>query len=107
MAKENLFEDITLEEAKAVLQKVSEYMDKVIKENKDNCPYCDSDNWNMAHDVLEMIHCPEQEDKEILLCRVIVDVVDKRIEQHIKVMRGEVQKAFDELCRHINQSLRR
>lgn len=108
MTKENLFEDMTAEEMRQRLQEVSEYMDELIKRRRCLCKLAGDDvredaQWNLAHDVLEIIHCTE----ESPLSMAIVDVVDARIAQHMRVMRGEVQKAFDELGRRINQSFRR
>lgn len=61
MSKENLFEDITLEEAKSALQEVSEHMDEVINERRRKLNRFDLDvtkdpQWNLADDALEIIH---------------------------------------------------
>ena len=67
MAGKNPFEDMTAEEMRQRLQEISEYMDEVIDERKkqlrqrnlkrDDLPA--DPMWNLAHDVLEIIHCPE------------------------------------------------
>lgn len=69
MSKENLFEDMGAEEMRRKLQEVSEYMDEVINERRkqlrqrnlkrDDLPA--DPMWNLAHDVLEIIHgsCPK------------------------------------------------
>lgn len=63
MAKENLFEDIGLGDARERLQEVSEYMDKVIRRRRmraewDRKDVTKDDMWNLAHGVLEIIHFP-------------------------------------------------
>ena len=67
MAGKDLFEDMTAEEMRQRLQEVSEYMDEVIDERRkqlrqrnlkrDDLPA--DPMWNLAHDVLEIIHCLE------------------------------------------------
>jgi hypothetical protein len=67
MSKENLFGDMSAKEVRRKLQEVSEYMDEVIDERRkqlrqrnlkrDDLPA--DPMWNLAHDVLEIIHCPE------------------------------------------------
>lgn len=67
MCKKNLFEDMTSGEMRQRLQEVSEYMDEVINERRkklrqrnlkrDDLPA--DPMWNLAHDVLEIIHCLE------------------------------------------------
>lgn len=67
MCKKNLFEDMTSEEMRQRLQEVSEYMNEVINERRkqlrqrnlkrDDLPA--DPMWKLAHDVLEIIHCPE------------------------------------------------
>ena len=64
MARENSFDDIGLEDARRRLQEVSEYMDYSINVCRRNAKakgenVVDNEAWNLAHDVLEIIHCPE------------------------------------------------
>ena len=64
MARENSFDDIGLEDARRRLQGVSEYMDYSINVYRRNAKVkgenvVDNEAWNLAHDVLEIIHCPE------------------------------------------------
>lgn len=67
MCKKNLFEDMTSEELRQRLQEVSEYMDEVINERRKQLRQRNLKRddlladpmWNLAHDVLEIIHCPE------------------------------------------------
>lgn len=64
MARENSFDDIGLEDARRRLQGVSEYMDELIKRRRCSCKITGDDvledqQWNLAHDVLEIIHCLE------------------------------------------------
>ena len=66
MCKKNLF-DMTSGEMRRRLQEVSEYMNEVINERRKQLrePNLKRDDlpadpmWNLAHDVLEIIHCPE------------------------------------------------
>lgn len=66
MCKKNLF-DMTSGEMRQRLQEVSEYMNEVINERRKQLrePNLKRDDlpadpmWNLAHDVLEIIHCPE------------------------------------------------
>lgn len=105
MSKENLFEDITLEQAKAVLQEVSEYMGKVIEGRRTvfyakGEPYYERVNedemWNLAHDVLEIIHCPADDS---LLAKAIID----SIEDKIKPLSIRVEKLAGKLVEKINE----
>ena len=91
MAKENLFDDIGSEDARRRLQEVSEYMDEVINERRkqlrqrnlkrDDLPA--DPMWNLAHDVLEIIHCPVSKPVEDLTLVINVDTteLDKVIEK--------------------------
>ena len=81
MCKKNLFEDMTSGEMRQRLQEVSEYMDEVIDERKkqlrqrnlkrDDLPA--DPMWNLAHDVLEIIHCPVSKPVEDLTLVINVD----------------------------------
>lgn len=110
MAKENLFENVkTLEEAKAVLQKVSERMDEAI-ENSRETVYADgekrlykivkSDVWNLAHDVLEIIHFPKSLVE--VIDEQINDAIDKRIEKAFKEILEPIE-AFKEILEPITE----
>ena len=65
MAEKNLFEDMTAEEMRQRLQEISEYMDEVIDERRKQLrqrnlkrdDLLEDPMWNLAHDVLEIIHC--------------------------------------------------
>lgn len=86
---------MTLEEAKDILQKISERMDEAIESRRSVLRIngsCVSENvakddvWNLAHDVLEIIHCPEKN-----LADIIGEIADERIdsrlgEVHVKVV---------------------
>lgn len=66
MCKKNLF-DMTSGEMRQRLQEISWYMNEVINERRKQLrePNLKRDDlpadpmWNLAHDVLEIIHCPE------------------------------------------------
>ena len=102
VAKENLFDDITLEEAKAVLQRVSEYADEVIEDrriqvsqqNMKRDDLLGDPGWNFAHDVLEIIHFPEAQD--ITLFDVIEEQIEGKINERLEglmvALHREVQK---------------
>lgn len=109
MTKENLFDNITLDEAKVRLQAVSERMDEVIEERRKifrskflgrwEAEYQkairEDPFWNMAHDVLEVIHCSEP-----TLAGVIEEMIDDKIS--LRAERLETRKPAGEIHIKVN-----
>ncbi len=102
--RKNLFEDMGAEEMRRKLQEVSEYMDEVINERRkqlrqrnlkrDDLPA--DPMWNLAHDVLEIIHCLEVDKPSpvgSLAVKIEVDTseLDEAIEkaEHLAELRSE------------------
>ncbi len=114
MSKENLFEDYTLEEAKSVLQRVSEYMDEVIEERRSHfyadgtrchCKIIEDDMWNLAHDVLEIIHFPKSPTLQEALSESINRAVDMRMEEKIKEVCEASKKSLASLAEQLDPHL--
>ena len=93
MTKENLFEDIGLEDARRRLQEVSEYMDYSINVCRRNAKakgenVVDNEAWNLAHDVLEIIHCPVSkpvEDLTLVIAEWLAEMLNKNVHDPAEV----------------------